>query len=76
MKILKIKEQTSIKINNIKGFLKRNVVVSGTSAKVNCPKEYLGSEAILVILDDEPKKKSRRTRKISKEARRNNPKAS
>jgi len=53
MKILKIKEQTSIKINNIRGFLKREVVVSGTSAKVNCPKEYLGSDAILVILENE-----------------------
>lgn len=57
MKVLKIKEQTSIKINNIKGFLKRNVVVSGTSAKVNCPKEYLGSDAILVILDDEHRRR-------------------
>ena len=76
MKILKIKEQTSIKINNIKGFLKRNVVVSGTSAKVNCPKEYLGSDAILVILDDELKKEDRRTRKNSKKAGRDNLKAS
>jgi putative transposon-encoded protein len=72
MKILKIKEQTSIKINNIKGFLKRQVVVSGTSAKVNCPKEYLGSNAILVILDDEPKKENRRIRKNSKATRRDN----
>lgn len=59
MKILKIKEQTSIKINNIKGFLKREVVVSGTSAKVNCPKEYLGSDAILVILEDGTKKRDK-----------------
>jgi putative transposon-encoded protein len=76
MKILKIKEQTSIKINNIKGFLKREVVVSGTSAKVNCPREYLGSEAILVILDDELKKEDRRTRKNSKKTGRDNLKAS
>jgi len=59
MKILKIKEQTSIKINNIKGFLKRNVVVSGTSAKVNCPKEYLGSDAILIILENGTEKRSK-----------------
>jgi putative transposon-encoded protein len=72
MKILKIKEQTSIKINNIKGFLKRQVVVSGTSAKVNCPKEYLGSNAILVILDNELKKEDRRTRtKIGKGSEKN-----
>lgn len=76
MKILKIKEQTSIKIKNIKGFLKRKVVVSGTSAKVNCPKEYLGSDAILVILDDELKKEDRRTGKNSKKVGRNNPKTS
>ena len=63
MKILKIKEQTSIKINNIKGFLKRNVVVSGTSAKVNCPKEYLGSDAILVILDDEHRRRGNISKK-------------
>jgi putative transposon-encoded protein len=59
MKILKIKEQTSIKINNIRGFLKRNVVISGTSAKVNCPKEYLGSDAILVILENGTKKSTK-----------------
>ena len=72
MKILKIKEQTSIKINNIKGFLKRQVVVSGTSAKVNCPKEYLGSDAILIILDDEPKKEDNRVRtKIRRSVKKN-----
>jgi len=75
MKILKIKEQTSIKINNIKGFLKRNVVISGTSAKVNCPKEYLGSDAILVILDDEHKKKSNSVRRTIKTNRRSSSKS-
>lgn len=63
MKILKIKEQTNLKVNNIKGFLKRKVVVSGTSAKVNCPKEYLGSDAILIILENESRKRSERTKK-------------
>jgi len=63
MKILKIVGQTELKVKNIKGFLKRQVVVSGTSAKVNCPKEYLGSDAYLIILENEPKKESKRTRK-------------
>lgn len=39
-------------VKNIKGFMKRKVVVSGTSAKVTCPKEFLGSEAILIILEN------------------------
>ncbi len=76
MKILKIKEQTSIKINNIKGFLKRQVVVSGTSAKVNCPKEYLGSDAVLAILDDEPKKKSAAIRRRIKGNKRHSARSS
>ena len=63
MKILKIKEQSSLKINNIRGFLKRKVVVSGTSAKVNCPREYLDSDAILLILENGTKKRSERTKK-------------
>jgi len=36
--------------------MKRKAVVSGTSAKVNVPKEYLGFDTYLVILEDETKK--------------------
>lgn len=57
MKIVKFEEETELTIKNIKGFMKRKVVVSGTSAKVNVPKEYLGYEAYLVILENEPKRK-------------------
>jgi len=66
MKILKLISQTELKIKNIKGFLKREVVVSGTSAKVNCPKEYLGSKAILIILENGNRKKSKRIRRTNK----------
>jgi putative transposon-encoded protein len=59
MKILKIIGQTEIKVKNIKGFLKRQVVVSGTSAKVNVPKEYLGSNAYLIILENESRRRSK-----------------
>ena len=52
MKRVKFEEQTELKIKNIKGYMKRKVVVSGTSAKVTCPKEFLGSEAILIILEN------------------------
>ena len=69
MKILKLIGQTELKIKNIKGFLKREVVVSGTSAKVNCPKEYLGHKAYLIILENESKKEDRRVRRTCKKAK-------
>ena len=59
MKIVKFNEQTELRIKNIKGYMKRKVVISGTSAKVNCPKEYLGSEAILIILENGIKKSTK-----------------
>ncbi len=57
MKIVKFNEQTELKIKNIKGFMKRRVVISGTSAKVTCPKEYLDCEAMLIILENGTKKR-------------------
>ena len=39
--------------------MKRKVVVSGTSAKINVPKEYLGYDAYLVILENGIKKRGR-----------------
>lgn len=63
MKIVKFNEQTELKIKNIKGFMKRKVVISGTSAKVTCPKEFLGSDAVLIILENESKKRSKRIKK-------------
>jgi len=63
MKILKLEGQTKLTVKNIKGFLKRKVVVSGTSAKVNCPKEYLGKEAYLVILENGSRKRRTKKRK-------------
>jgi len=58
MKRVKFEAETELKVKNIKGFMKRKVVVSGTSAKVNVPKEFLESDAILVILENGAKKKS------------------
>jgi putative transposon-encoded protein len=72
MKIVKFEEQSELKVKNIKGFMKRKVVVSGTSAKVTCPKEFLGSDAILIILENGIKKEVERTRrKTSKSSSKN-----
>ena len=59
MKIVEFHKNTELKINNIKGFMKRKIVISGTSAKVNCPKEYLGRDAYLVILENGTKKRDK-----------------
>ena len=58
MKIVKFEGKTELIVKNIKGFMKRKVVISGTSAKVNVPKEYLGSDAYLVIIENGIKKRS------------------
>ena len=62
MKIVEFHKDTELKINNIKGFMKRKVVVSGTSAKINVPKEYLGYETYLVILENGTKKRGRKVK--------------
>ena len=50
MKRVKVNHKTEVMVKNIEGFIKRRVTKFGTSAKVDCPKEYLGREVYLVIL--------------------------
>jgi len=61
MKIVEFHKDTELTIKNIKGFMKRKVVISGTSAKINVPKEYLGYETYLVILENGSEKEDKRT---------------
>ena len=51
MKIIKLNPKTELKVKNIRGFLKRKVTPFGTSAKVDCPKEYLGKDVYLVVVE-------------------------
>ena len=51
MRKIALSNQTELKIQNIRGFLKKKVTKFGTGAKVDCPKEFLGKEVYLVILD-------------------------
>jgi len=53
MKKVKINNATKLIIENITGFVIREVTPFGTSAKVSCPKEYLGKKVYLVFLKDE-----------------------
>ena len=41
---------TRLAVEGIEGFIIRKVTPFGTSAKVSCPKEYLGRDVYLVIL--------------------------
>lgn len=52
MKIIKLNSKNEIKVKNILGFLKRKVTKFGTSAKVDCPKEYLSKTVYLVITNE------------------------
>lgn len=50
MKKLTMEPQTHLKIEGIRGFFIRKVTKFGNSAKVDCPKEYLGHTVYLVIV--------------------------
>jgi putative transposon-encoded protein len=52
MKRVKINVQKELTLKNIVGFVKRKVTKFGTSAKVDCPKEYLGKTVYLVITNE------------------------
>lgn len=53
MKKVKITKKKRLIIDGITGFVVRKVTPFGTSAKVSCPKEYLGKTVYLVFVDDE-----------------------
>ena len=50
MKKIKIETKSRLKLENIEGFIVREVTPFGTSAKVSCPKEYLGRKVYLVFV--------------------------
>ena len=56
MKKVNINSKSRLVIENIIGFIIREVVPVGNSAKVSCPKEYLGKKVYLVITDDKNEK--------------------
>jgi len=47
--------KTKLIVEGIEGFIVRKVTPFGTSAKVSCPKQFLGKKVYLVIVkDDKP----------------------
>jgi putative transposon-encoded protein len=53
MKKINVHKATHLEIDNIEGFLIRKVTPFGTSAKVSCPKEFLGKTVYLVFVKNE-----------------------
>lgn len=52
MKKVPLTTKTKITIEGIEGFMVRKVTPFGTSAKVSCPKQYLGKTVYLVIVNE------------------------
>lgn len=50
MKRLEIRVQSRLEVAGMRGFFVRKVTRFGNSAKVDCPKEYLGRTVYLVII--------------------------
>ncbi len=52
MRRITLEKATTLKLEGIEGFIKRKVTKFGNSAKVDCPKEYLGKTVYLVIIEE------------------------
>jgi putative transposon-encoded protein len=50
MKKVRLQVANRLEIQNIEGFMIRRVTPFGNSAKVDCPKQYLGRGVYLVIV--------------------------
>jgi putative transposon-encoded protein len=48
-----IKIDNEITVKNIQAYMERTVTKFGSGAKVDCPKEFLGKKAFLIIKKDE-----------------------
>ena len=49
MKKVEMIKQTKLILEEIEGFMIREVTPFGTSAKVSCPKEFLGRKVYLIF---------------------------
>jgi putative transposon-encoded protein len=50
MRVIKLKQENlTLQENQILGFIEKTVTPFGNSAKVDCPKQYIGKRAYLII---------------------------
>ena len=48
---VELTRRNRLALENITGYVERQVVPHGTGAKVTCPKEFIGKTAYLVLTD-------------------------
>lgn len=53
MNKVKVIEANEITVKNIQAYMERVVTKIGSRAKMDCPKEFLGKKAYLIIEKDE-----------------------
>ncbi len=53
MKKVKVVDANEITVRNIQAYVERVVTKFGSGAKVDCPKEFLGKKAYLIIEKDD-----------------------
>ena len=53
MKKVKVVEANVITVRNLQAYMERVVTKFGSGAKVDCPKEFLGKKAYLIIEKDQ-----------------------
>ena len=53
MKKVQVFEANGIPVRNIQAYMERVVTKFGSGAKVDCPKEFLGKKAYLIIEKDD-----------------------
>ena len=53
MKKIDFVNRTTLKVENIEGFMVRKVTRFGTGAKVDCLKEYIGKRVYVVVCKEE-----------------------
>lgn len=52
MRKIAVKEKTEVRVKGVEGFIERVVTPFGNSAKVDCPKIYIGKRVLLIICRD------------------------
>jgi putative transposon-encoded protein len=50
---VQVKDANQINVKSIQAYMERTVTKFGSGAKVDCPKEFLGKKAFLIIKKDE-----------------------
>ena len=56
MKQIKTTISNEIKVKNICAYFEKSVTLFGNGAKIDCPKEYLGEEVIILVKKKRAKK--------------------